>query len=49
MSATLVRVQQLAEEGKIRISDHGSDALAADDLLVAEVIAGLRVAEPLED
>ena len=34
---------------EVRVSDHGYDELAADDLLVRDVIAGLSAAELLED
>jgi hypothetical protein len=49
MSETLVRVQQLVADGRVRISDHGYDELAADGLLVGEVIGGVGKAVIVEE
>jgi hypothetical protein len=49
MSRILEMVQKLAVEGKVRISEHGYDELAADGLTVREVLAGLVRADPLEE
>jgi len=49
MSQTLAQVQKLVAVGKIRISDHGYDELAADGILVGEVIAGVATAIVVED
>ena len=40
---------QLVERGEVRISAHGYDELAEDDILVREVIAGIRDAVIIED
>jgi hypothetical protein len=39
-SQTLSRVQVLVDRGQIRISAHGYDELAADDIFIGDVIAG---------
>lgn len=39
----------MASEGKVRISEHGYDELAADGLLVREVVGGVAIAEVVED
>ncbi|MCH7721534.1 MAG: DUF4258 domain-containing protein [Planctomycetes bacterium] len=49
MSQTLGRVQQLLAEGQVRISDHGYDELASDDILAGEVLAGVEEAVVVED
>jgi hypothetical protein len=49
MSDTLERIRTLVRRGEVRISDHGYDELAADGLLVRNLVAGLPRAEPLED
>jgi Domain of unknown function (DUF4258) len=49
MSETLARVQSLASRGEIRISAHGYDELAADDIFVSDVIAGVAAATVVED
>lgn len=46
MSKTFVQVLKLIDS---RISDHGYDELAADDIFVKEVIEGVREAVVLED
>jgi hypothetical protein len=49
MSDTLERIRVLASRGKVRISDHGYDELAADNLFARDLVAGLPDAELLED
>jgi hypothetical protein len=49
MADTLTRVKMLAGEGNLRISAHGYDELAADDILVEEVLAGLATGILIED
>lgn len=49
MSETLRQVQELARQGRIRISQHGYDELAADGLLATEVVLGLEGAIVVED
>jgi Domain of unknown function (DUF4258) len=49
MSETLRRVQILASRGEIRVSAHGYDELAADDIFVSDVIAGVSTAIVVED
>jgi len=48
-SGTLTRVKALAAEGKVRISDHGYDELANDDILVIDVLDGVQSAILVED
>ena len=43
MSQTLSRVQALVDRGQVRISAHGYDELAADDIFIGDVIAGVHV------
>ena len=49
MSETLKKVKALIARGEIRISDHGYDELAADDIGVVEILAGVEEAEVVED
>jgi hypothetical protein len=49
MSSTLKRIIALVGQGEVRISEHGYDELAADKILVRDLIAGLPDGEPLED
>jgi hypothetical protein len=49
MSYTLSRVQLLVGRGDLRISAHGYDELAADDIFVGDVIAGVTAAMVVED
>ena len=49
MSDTLKHVRVLVRGGDVRVSDHGYDELAADGLLVRDLVAGLCDAEPVED
>lgn len=49
MSSTLDQISQLVMEGNVRISEHGYDELAADHILVRDVIEGLNGAILVED
>ena len=49
MSQTLGRVVALVMEGEVRVSEHGYDELAADGILVRDLVAGIRNAELVED
>ena len=49
MSETLERVRVLVARGEVRISVHGYDELAADNVLVHDVIDGLANAVVVED
>lgn len=49
MSTTLERVQRLAREGTIRISEHGYDELSADGILAREALEGVTEAVVVED
>jgi hypothetical protein len=46
---TLTRVKALMAEGKVRISDHGYDELADDDILAIDVLGGAQSAILVED
>lgn len=49
MSETLQRVRDLVARREVRISDHGYDELAADDLFVQDVLDGVELARVVED
>jgi hypothetical protein len=49
MSGTLARILELAAKGEIRVSEHGYEELAADGIVVRDLVAGLRTAEPVEE
>jgi hypothetical protein len=49
VSKTLEQVKNLVAAGQVRISDHGYDELAADDILVRDAVGGLGTAEVVED
>lgn len=49
MSKTFEAVRALIARGDIRISAHGYDELAADDIQVREVVGGLDEAVVIED
>jgi hypothetical protein len=49
MSDTLRDIVHLINEGRVRISAHGYDELAADDIVVRDVIAGINTAVLVED
>lgn len=49
MSRTLQRIIELVQHGDIRISAHGYDELAADDILVRDAVGGVSGAILVED
>src|SRR5437867_10735417 len=49
MSDTLRLVQDLVARGEVRVSAHGYDELAADGILVKEILAGVSEAAVVED
>ncbi|HEX8520954.1 MAG TPA: DUF4258 domain-containing protein [Tepidisphaeraceae bacterium] len=49
MSDLLRLIQTLVSSSEVRISDHGYDELAADGLLVAEVLRGVNAATIVEE
>jgi Domain of unknown function (DUF4258) len=49
MSETLQRVRDLVAKGEVRISEHGYDELADDEISVQELISGLLDADLVED
>ena len=48
-SSTLARATALVAEDKVRVSDHGYDELADDDIFVADVLDGIQTAVLVED
>ncbi len=49
MSATLEQVQALVVRGEVRVSLHGYDELAADQVRVRDIIDGVATAVVVED
>lgn len=49
MSQTFEQIRILVARREVRVSDHGYDELAADGILVREVLAGVEDAQVLED
>jgi uncharacterized protein DUF4258 len=49
MSQTLLLIRELVARQEVRISDHGYDELAEDDILVSDIIAGVTDAVVVED
>ena len=49
MSQTLKLVQQLAANGEVRISEHGYDELAADNISIRDILLGIATAALVED
>ena len=49
MSETLNHVLRLVERGEVRISDHGYDELAADEIFVRDIMKGVIEAVVVED
>ncbi|UCC87476.1 MAG: DUF4258 domain-containing protein [Anaerolineales bacterium] len=49
MSQIFQRILELIQRGEVRVSAHGYDELAEDDILVRDVMAGVREAEVIED
>ncbi len=48
-STTLDRIQDLVARNEVRVSLHGSEELAADDVQVRDVIAGVATGVMIED
>jgi len=48
-SRTLDLIRQLIAAGDVRISEHGYDELAEDDILVRDLIDGIVYAAVIED
>lgn len=49
MSDTLRRIVQLAQRGKIRISEHGYDGIAEEGLFVRDIVADVPNGRLVED
>ena len=49
VSNTFKRIRALISEGRVRISEHGYDELAAEGLLARELVEGVKTAELVED
>lgn len=49
MSETLNRILALAARGEIRISDHGYDELAEEDIFARDIVDGVAQAIVVED
>lgn len=49
MSQTFKQIQDLIQRGEVRISTHGYDELAEDDIFVRDVVAGIANGEVVED
>jgi hypothetical protein len=49
MSATWRKILSLILEGEVRISEHGYDELAADEIPVRDLVAGIRSAVVIEE
>ena len=49
MSQTFQQILELIEGGEIRISAHGYDELAEDDIFFRDVLIGVREAGVIED
>lgn len=49
MSQTLLLVIELVAREEVKISDHGYDELAAEGILVRDIIAGVTAAAVIED
>ena len=47
--STLQKIQRLAGNNEIKISDHGFDELLADEISVRDVITGINSAIEIED
>ena len=48
MNNTFNRIRALISEGSVRISEHGYDELAAEELLARELVEGVETAELIE-
>jgi len=46
---TLQQVAALVARGEVRVSEHGYDELAADGMMLRDLVAGMAAAELVED
>jgi len=49
VSETFHAIRSLIAKGEVRVSEHGYDELAADDIAIDDILAGVEDAEVLED
>jgi hypothetical protein len=49
MSEFLAHIQDLVANGEVRVSDHGYDELAADDVLIHDAVRGIKDAQVVEE
>ena len=49
MSQIFRQIQDLIERGEVRISAHGYDELAEDDIFVRDIVVGVSNGEVIED
>lgn len=49
MSETFVKIRALARAGALRVSRHGLKRLAEQQILLVDLLAGLDLAEAIED
>ena len=49
MSQTFQAILELVRRKEVKISSHGYDELAADGILVTEIVAGVETARVVED
>ncbi len=49
MSDTFKKIIELIEKGEIKISNHGYDELAEDNILVKDIMAGVKDGKVVED
>ncbi|MBI1800420.1 MAG: DUF4258 domain-containing protein [Chloroflexi bacterium] len=49
MSETFQLIQELVGNGEVQVSAHGYDELAADDILVKDIFAGVQNGVVVED
>jgi hypothetical protein len=49
MNRTFKQIQDLIQRGEVRISAHGYDELAEDDIFVKDIVAGVSNGEVIED
>jgi hypothetical protein len=49
MSQTLQRIRELVAHREVRVSEHGYDELADEDIFLEEIVAGIAQAAVVED